>query len=176
MKTTFDASTRSDAQLVTHYAEGRDEDAFAELVRRHSHMVFATARRVLPNQEDAEEAFQAAFFALSKAIKTVREPAAVAGWLHKAAYSSAVEIKRANIRWKKKQEEKEREQASGAMNPSSLDDPSTSSEIAELEKVLDRELNKLPGDLKTALVLCELEGLTQKQAGEAVRNCPFDGE
>ncbi len=169
---TFDASTSSDAQLVTRYAEGRDEDAFAELVRRHAQMVFATVRRVLQNQEDAEEAFQAAFFGLAKAIKSMREPAAIAGWLHRAAYSSAVEIQRANTRWNKKQEIQQRELASGVMNPSSRDDPSTSSEVADLEKVVDCELNKLPGDLRTALVLCELEGLTQRQVGKQLGIAP----
>ena len=172
MKKTLAANTSSDAQLVERYAEGRDENAFDELVRRHGQMVFATARRVLQNREDAEEAFQATFFALAKAIKSVRQPAAVAGWLHRAAYSSAVEIQRANTRWNKKQEIRKRELASGEMNPSSRDDPSTGSEVEELERVLDRELNKLPAELKSALVLCELEELTHREAGKRLGIAP----
>lgn len=169
---TFEASKRSDAQLVTRYVDDRDEGAFAELVRRHAHMVYATTRRVLHSQDDVEEAFQAAFFALAKAIKGMREPAAIAGWLHKAAYSSAVEIRRANARWNKKQDLQRRELENGAMNATSEYDPATRSEVRDLEEVLDCELNNLPTDLQTALVLCDLEGLTQRQASKQLGIAP----
>ncbi len=163
---TFDASTNTDAQLVERYADCRDQEAFAELVRRHASMVFGTARRVLPSQEDTEEAFQAAFFALAKGIETIRDPAAVAGWLHRAAYSCAAQIQRANVRWEKANESRERQLELGTINHSNEREPSMNSETQELEKVLDLELNRLPGDLKTAVVLCDLDGLTQKQAGQ----------
>ena len=42
-----------DDELVTRYAHRRDEEAFAELVRRHGGMVLAVCRRVVrkPNRK-----------------------------------------------------------------------------------------------------------------------------
>jgi hypothetical protein len=47
----------SDANLLARYATDRNEAAFAELVCRHSAMVKGVARRVLLNEQDAEDVF-----------------------------------------------------------------------------------------------------------------------
>ena len=57
-------SELSDTELLRRYAEERDEDAFAELVRRNGPLVLGTCRRVLGETTAAEDAFQATFLLL----------------------------------------------------------------------------------------------------------------
>src|SRR5262245_64417756 len=72
----------TDRELLRRYATARDEDAFAELVRRHGPMVLGAATRVLGRDPAAEDAFQVAFSALARRAATVRGESVV-GWLHR---------------------------------------------------------------------------------------------
>ncbi len=50
--------TLSDVELLQQFVQHRREEAFSELVRRHSGIVWGVCRRVLVHQQDAEDAFQ----------------------------------------------------------------------------------------------------------------------
>src|SRR5262245_41470946 len=80
---------RADADLLRAFVRDRDESAFAARVRRHGPLVLATARRVVGNSADADDVFQAVFLLLARNAAAVRNPAAVAGWLHGVAHRMA---------------------------------------------------------------------------------------
>src|SRR5688500_3417221 len=80
----------TDAWLLDRYRTGREEDAFEALVRRHGAMVLGVCRRVLGNEHDAEDAFQATFLVLARKADTVRPASAVGRWLHGVAYHAAL--------------------------------------------------------------------------------------
>jgi hypothetical protein len=76
----------TEAELWERYVRERDEAAFETLVRRHGPMVLSVCRRILRNQQDAEDAFQATFLVLVRRAPSLQSPGAIANWLHGVAY------------------------------------------------------------------------------------------
>ena len=61
----------SDRQLLDRYVKQRDEAAFAELVGRHGPIVLGVCRRVLRDEHEAQDAFQATFLVLAQSAAKV---------------------------------------------------------------------------------------------------------
>src|SRR5919197_5092804 len=71
-----------DDELLRRFAAGRDEEAFAALVWRHGQLVQDVCRRLLHNEHDAEDAFQATFLVLARNSASVRKQASVGSYLY----------------------------------------------------------------------------------------------
>src|SRR5690349_11858803 len=84
----------TDWQLLEEFAARRDEAAFAELVARHGPMVLRVCRRVLRQEQDAEDAFQATFLVLARKAGSIRRTEALASWLHGVAHRVALRARR----------------------------------------------------------------------------------
>src|SRR5262247_2753531 len=80
----------SDAQLVEWFSAGREEAAFAALLRRHGPMVWGVSRRLLRREQDAEDVFQATFLLLARKAVSIRKRDSVGCWLHGVARRLAV--------------------------------------------------------------------------------------
>jgi RNA polymerase sigma factor (sigma-70 family) len=152
----------SDGQLLDRFAAGRDEDAFAALVRRHGRMVLGVCRRVLGHEHDAEDVFQATFCVLARKPQAVKKRDSVGAWLHGVAYRLAVEARRGRAR----RQAHERQAALPSRQPRG------EQACRELEEVLDQVLLLVPPKYCQAFVLCYLEGKTQEEAARQL-GCPL---
>jgi len=141
------AAPESDAELLTRFAATRDEPAFAELVRRYGGLVWGQCRNLLPNEADAEDAFQATFLALAQRPGAVR--AAVGPYLHGVAYRVCLNARRLAGRRKR------REVASAT---SEAERPVADSAWDAALAAVHAELHRLPDAQRVAFVLCVLEG------------------
>jgi RNA polymerase sigma factor (sigma-70 family) len=153
----------SDAQLLERFVARRDEAAFELLVWRHGTMVLNLCRRVLRQEQDAEDAFQATFLVLARKAHTIGKRQACASWLYKVAYRVALAARA--------------ESAARAARERSCPDELPAAETRDdlmwrdLRPVLDDEVSRLPEKYRAVFVLCCLEGRTGAEAAEQLR-CP----
>jgi RNA polymerase sigma factor (sigma-70 family) len=150
-----DGGGMTDGKLLESYLDRRDEAAFEALVRRHGPMVLGVCRRLLRSHHDAEDAFQATFLVLVRRAASVVPREKVGNWLYGVAYRTALEARTRAAR------RRAREGEVGAMSDRQFprDDA-----WAELRALLDKELSQLPENYRAAVVLCELEGKTVREA------------
>lgn len=147
----FACDGMTDQQLLERFITRRDDGALDALVRRHGPMVWGVCRRVLPNEADAEDAFQATFLVLLRKATSIRT--AVGNWLYGVAFNTALKARAMN----RTRRTKER---LAATRPA----PETRDEVwHRLLPLLDQELGGLPDKLRTPIVFCDLEGRTIKQ-------------
>src|SRR5262249_38743163 len=88
----------SDQELVQAFATGKDDGAFDVLVRRHGPMVLSLCRRLLGNEHDAEDAYQATFLVLARKARSLRRRELVANWLYGVARRTAQKARVARSR------------------------------------------------------------------------------
>jgi RNA polymerase sigma factor (sigma-70 family) len=120
-------------------------------------MVHGVCRRVLRNAADADDAFQATFLLLARRARSLRRQRLVGNWLYGVAYRTALEARRAAA------VRRARERRAAEMKTHA---PATDDAAPDLREVLDRELAALPDVYRAAIVLCDLEGLSRKDAAE----------
>jgi RNA polymerase sigma factor (sigma-70 family) len=145
----------TDSQLLEGFITRRDEAAFAALVRRHGPLVLGVCRRVLGHHHDAEDAFQATFLVLARKAGSLKSRELVGHWLYGVAYRTALRARDLSAR----RRAKEQQVKDMARTEAPADDG-----CRELLPLLDRELNGLPERYRVAVVLCDLEGLTRREA------------
>jgi len=152
----------SDAALLERFVAERDEAAFEVLVWRHGPKVLNLCRRLLRQEQDAEDAFQAAFLVLARKAGSIGKRQALAGWLYRVAYRVALRAKGSALR--------RRERLTDLTEfPAAARIPNA--DWADVRPVLDEELSRLPEKYRAAFVLCYLEGKTNAEAAREL-GCP----
>ncbi len=149
------ADRRPDGALLAAFLTDHDEDAFAELLRRHGPLVWSACCRALPNRADAEDAFQAAFLVLVRRARKLTRAAEVGPWLHRVAVLTARNVSRKNARRAAKQRD-----LSACTEPAQPVPPAPPAED------LDSALLALPNRVREAVVLCHLQGFSRREAAE----------
>jgi RNA polymerase sigma factor (sigma-70 family) len=151
-----------DGALLGRFVAGEGEArelAFAALVDRHGPMVFRVCLGVLKDRHDAEDAAQAAFLVLARRARSIRRADSLGPWLHGVALRTASRAKAGATR-RRAIERKAAEEVAMREQPDRRFDH---------EAELHEEIDRLPARYKSAIVACDLEGLTHAQAAERLR-------
>ena len=159
-----------DAELATRVA-ARDGAAFEVLMRRHNRRLFRVARAILRSDQDAEDALQDAYLAAYRAIGRFRGDSKLATWL------TRIVINEAYARLRKMGGATvialpEGHDMTAEMDPTSTaapaETPDRAALRAELRQLLERHIDALPEQFRTAFMLREVEELTVEEAAEAL--------
>jgi RNA polymerase sigma factor (sigma-70 family) len=153
----------TDRQLLERFSAGRDEAAFAALVRRHAGLVLGVCWRRLRQAQDVEDVFQATFLVLARKAASRGWHESVANWLYEVAHRLAAELRGRTVR------RQVREKEAGAMRRSECLPEADGNDLAQ---ILDGELWRLPERYRAPLLLCYLEGKTRDEAARHL-GCPL---
>jgi RNA polymerase sigma factor (sigma-70 family) len=147
----------SDVDLLRQFVEDRNQQAMAAIIARHGSLVMGVCRRVLRNDHDAADAFQATFLVLLKKANSIGKVTSLAGWLYSVAHRVANKA-RSQSSWRQK-----REGSGLEMNPAVPPNEPVDEETVGL---IHEELCNLPENFRLPLILCCLEGEAREDAAE----------
>jgi|GEM_PF-5086778 len=150
-------SAATDAELLERFVGHRDDSALEVLISRHATMVWGVCRRVLSQEHDAEDAFQATFLVLVRRAASIHPKGMVGNWLYGVAHQTAL-----NARATAGKRRGRERQVTDMPEVPVADRPT----VTDLHSVLDEELAALPDMHRAVIVLCDVEG---KSRGEAAR-------
>jgi len=153
-----DSST--DGQLLELFIQQRDEAAFASLLSRHGPMVLGICGRILDNEADAEDAFQATFLILVRKASSLRKGEQLKNWLYGVAWRTALEARRARAKRRAKE-------AAAACRLEAAEAVAAN----DLATVLDEELARLPDKYRQVILLCDVEAKGRTEAAGQL-GCP----
>jgi RNA polymerase sigma factor (sigma-70 family) len=157
----------SDADLLDRFVRSQDAAAFELLFWRHGPMIRGVCQRLLGNAPDADDAFQATLLVLTRKAHSVGRGAALAGWLHRVAWRTALNARklRSNraLRFRPLDE---------FPDTPDRDDPVRRATDNDSRALLDRELARLPEKLRLPVILCDLEARSHAAAAAELK-CPL---
>ncbi len=95
----------TDADLLARYVSSGSDEAFGQLVSRHTDRVYSTCLRILGDSHAARDATQAAFLVLVRRARQIPRDAALGWWLFWVARNCALGLKREGARRARRERE-----------------------------------------------------------------------
>jgi len=169
--TEADARDRADMEkLQSGHAAALDN-----LMTRHATPVFHFLCRMLGNEEDANDLAQETFVRVFKSADQFCADQKFSTWL----FTIAANLARNHFRWRSRHpnisleaENPETEQPIGATLPANAPSPNESALATERAAAVRHAVQKLPEDLRAAIVLCEWEERSVAEAAIILEATP----
>ncbi len=162
----------SDQQLVQRVQKG-DKGAFDLLVLKYQHRVLKLVSRFVNDAADAQDIAQEAFLKAYRALPSFRGDSAFYTWLYRIAINTAknalVSNRRRPVDFNLDLQDPEQYDRHAKLKE--VDTPEGVLLTEEIRQVVERAMQQLPEDLRTAIVLREIEGLSYEEIAEAM-DCP----
>jgi RNA polymerase sigma-70 factor (ECF subfamily) len=158
--------TEGDEDLLDRCRFG-DENAWRELVTRHSRKVFGLCYRFSGRVDEAEDLTQDVFLRVYQSLDRYRSSAgAFRTWLMTVARNHAID------HYRRRREERQRRDdgVEGEMEllPSGDEGPVMALERQERVQLVQRGLRTLPEELREPIILCDLQGLPYDEVAKVL--------
>jgi RNA polymerase sigma-70 factor (ECF subfamily) len=162
-----------DQQLVERVQKG-DKRAFDLLVLKYQHKIFAVISRFIRDHAEVQDVAQDAFIKAYRALPNFRGESAFYTWMYRIAINTAKNYLVARNRRPPASdldiEDAEFFAGNDAMHE--MNTPERNLLRDELQSVIDQAFRDLPEDLRTAVTLREIDGLSYEEIAEAM-DCPI---
>ncbi len=163
----------SDLSLVRRVQRG-DKGAFDALVLKYQHKLVKLVMRYVRNPAEAEDIAQEAFIKAYRALPGFRGDSAFYTWLYRIAINTAknavVSRDRSPIEYNlDRNSNDESSDMQGHMKDAETPEGLVLTD--EIRAIVNSAIEALPEDLRTAIVLRELEGLSYEEIATAM-DCP----
>jgi RNA polymerase sigma-70 factor (ECF subfamily) len=161
----------SDAQLAAQAASG-DRAAFECILRRHNRLLFRTARSVLKDDAEAEDALQEAYLRAWRALGTFRADAKLSTWLVRIVINEALgRLRRrgAQVIVLDAALDGGDVDIESSLHDNPDDRPETHAMRAEVRGLLERRIDRLPEAFRTVFMLRAVEELSVEEVAAALQ-------
>lgn len=165
-------STDTDNQLVERVLQN-DSRAFTLLVLRYQHKVLGLISRFVKDPHEAEDVAQEAFLKAYRALPSFRGECAFYTWLYRIAVNSAKNYLVSRGR-RPPSTDVDMDDAELIDDTSTLRDvetPDATMEKEDLQRIINKAIDNLPEELRTAFTLREFSGLSYEDITE-IMDCP----
>ena len=161
-----------DQALVERVQRG-DKSAFDILVRKYQHRVAKLISRYIKDHDEVYDVSQEAFIKAYRALPNFRGDSAFYTWMYRIAINTAKNFLVAKGRRLPNVDidAQEAEQYEGATALKDFATPEQMLRRDEVEKSVLNAIESLPEDLRTAIVLREIDGLSYEEIADAM-SCP----
>jgi RNA polymerase sigma-70 factor (ECF subfamily) len=162
----------SDLALVKRVKQG-DRSAFDLLVLKYQHKILKLIMRYVRDSSEALDVAQEAFLKAYRAIRSFRGDSAFYTWLYRIAINTAknhvVAAGRKPLYYGMDLQDSEHGEVFAKLKDNDTPEHLTLSE--ELRQTVNRAINELPEDLRTAILLREIDGMSYEQIAQTME-CP----
>ena len=163
-----------DRQLVERAQRG-DKRAFGLLVEKYQRKLARLLSRFIRDPAEVEDVTQEAFIKAYRALPAFRGDSAFYTWLYRIGINTAKNYLMAMGRRAPTSTEVEAEEAEGFEEAEQLRDINTPESLLlsnEIAQTVNSTIEKLPEELRTAIQLREIEGMSYEDIAQ-VMNCPI---
>lgn len=167
-----DAGADTDLELVRRFKRG-DKTAFDLLFARYQHRIFGLIRRYLNDPDEVQDVTQETFVKALRGLSGFREESAFYTWLYRIAVNT---VKNHVIAMSRRPPDvdidvDDAQFKDGAHLLRDSEDPASALARDELSEAIHRAMSALPEELRHALALREIDGLSYEQIA-ALLECP----
>lgn len=164
-----------DQELVERAQQG-DKVAFELLVSKYQHRVARLLSRLLHNPAEVEDVAQEAFIKAYRALATFRNDSAFYTWLYRITINTAKNHliamgRRPNLSTEYEEHDDEMPDTT-LVNIADVNTPETELLNKQIVSTVNRAIESLPEELRTAITLREIEGLSYEEIAQAM-DCPI---
>lgn len=155
----------SDVEVAQRIAAG-DRETFRLLMRRYNQTLYRTARSILKDDAEAEDAVQEAYMHAYGAMEKFRGEAKLATWLVRIVANESLGRLRKRSRRAEVIElngEQNSETSEVNVNEDSPEQPEQIAQRAQMRRLIEAKLDLLPDAFRTVFVLRALEEMTVEE-------------